>query len=166
MIFCIFIVRSKLKILPLEIEIDMSASSHIIIPFILISAIPSIIILSSSVNLIESSLLYGLKFVIWWICGALPSMGDAKKSTSKFVKVPFLTLRFHSPVRSPLNALVILNSVSGTVITKEFIVPIAEKLSSKAGLSVPSFFEQVHLKGRCLHCDCLSLLTEIVLLKD
>jgi hypothetical protein len=67
-------------------------------------------------------------------------MGDAKKSTSKFVKVPFLTLRFHSPVRITLNALVILNSVSGTVITKEFIVPIAEKLSSKAGLSVPSFW--------------------------
>jgi hypothetical protein len=56
-------------------------------------------------------------------------MGDAKKFTSKFVKVKFLTPKFHSPVRITLKALVMLNSDSGTVITKEFIVPIAEKLS-------------------------------------
>ena len=84
-------------------------------------------------------------------------MGDAKKSTSKFVKVPFLTLRFHSPVRITLNALVILNSVSGTVITKEFIVPIARNYRLKLDSQFRPF-GQVHLEGRCFHCDCLSLL--------
>ena len=56
-------------------------------------------------------------------------MGDAAKSTLKLVTVPFLTLKFHSPVKMTLNASVILKSDSGTVITKEAISPIAEKLS-------------------------------------
>jgi len=59
----------------------------------------------------------------------MPSIGDARKFTSKFVTDPFLTLRFHSPVKITLNALDILKSESGTVITKELIWPVAEKLS-------------------------------------
>lgn len=62
------------------------------------------------------------------MCGLLPFIGDAKKFTAKFVIVPFLMLMFHSPVRITLKAVVILNSDSGTVVTKELIVPIAEKL--------------------------------------
>jgi hypothetical protein len=61
-------------------------------------------------------------------------MGEARKSTTKFVTVPFLTLRFHSPVRITLNALVILKPDSGTVIAKELICPMAEKVFS--GLEV------------------------------
>jgi hypothetical protein len=34
----------------------------------------------------------------------MPSIGDARKFTSKFVTDPFLTLRFHSPVKITLNA--------------------------------------------------------------
>jgi len=57
-------------------------------------------------------------------------MGNARKFAPKFVTVPFLTLRFHSPVRITLNAFVTLKPDSGTVITKELICPMAEKVFS------------------------------------
>ena len=55
-------------------------------------------------------------------------VGDAKKFASKFVIVPLWTFKIQSPVNITLNAFVILNSSSGTVITKELIVPITEKV--------------------------------------
>ena len=50
---------------------------------------------------------------------------------AKFVTFPLWTLKFHSPDKITLKALVILNPVvdSGTVITKDLIVPIAENVS-------------------------------------
>ncbi len=53
-----------MKILPLEIDIDTSAFSQTTVSFILISAVPFTDELLSSVNVIDFSLLYGLKSVI------------------------------------------------------------------------------------------------------
>src|SRR5215210_3072035 len=55
---------SKMKILPLEIDIDTSAFSQTTVSFILMSAVPFTDELLSSVNVIDFSLLYGLKSVI------------------------------------------------------------------------------------------------------
>jgi hypothetical protein len=62
------------------------------------------------------------------MCGLLPSIGDARKFTANSVTFPLFTFKFHSPVRMTLNASVILKLDSGTVITKELIWPIAEKV--------------------------------------
>src|SRR5215203_2340598 len=60
----IHLLVSKMKILPLEIDIDTSAFSQTTVSFILISAVPFTDELLSSVNVIDFSLLYGLKSVI------------------------------------------------------------------------------------------------------
>jgi hypothetical protein len=62
------------------------------------------------------------------MCGLLPSIGDARKFTANSVIFPLFTFKFHSPVRMTLNASVILKPDSGTVITRELIWPIAEKV--------------------------------------
>ena len=56
--------------------------------------------------------------------------GTVTKFASKLVTVPLWTFKIQSPVNITLNAFVILNSSSGTDITKELIVPIAEKVVS------------------------------------
>ena len=58
----------------------------------------------------------------------MPSIGDAMNCTAKCVTFPLFTDRFQLPVRITLNAFVILKSDSGTVITRELIVPLAEKV--------------------------------------
>ncbi len=57
-----------------------------------------------------------------------PSIGDAINCIAKSVTFPLFTDRFHPPVRMTLNAFVILKSDSGTVITRELIGPVAEKV--------------------------------------
>ena len=67
---------------------------------------------------------------MWFV----PSIWEARKFAAKFVTFPLWTLRFHSPDKITLKALVILNPAaeSETVITKELIVPIVENVSCLA----------------------------------